>query len=74
MCLIKHFVNFRPSRTVKLIGYAAEEIGLRGSNAIAQSFKQQGKNIIGVDQETGYMSTYGYSNAEGLTLQIDATL
>ena len=33
--------GWRPRRTVKFMGYAAEEVGLRGSNAIAQSFRQQ---------------------------------
>ncbi|MFT3805927.1 M20/M25/M40 family metallo-hydrolase [Arenimonas sp.] len=42
--------GWKPRRTVKFMGYAAEEVGLRGSNAIAQSFKSQGKNVVGVLQ------------------------
>ncbi|MFT5758107.1 MAG: leucyl aminopeptidase [Alteromonadaceae bacterium] len=42
--------GFKPKRTIKLIGYAAEEVGLRGSQAIAQSFKSNGTNVIGVAQ------------------------
>ena len=42
--------GWRPKRTVKFMGYAAEEVGLRGSNAIAQSFKNSGKNVVGVMQ------------------------
>ena len=42
--------GWRPKRTVKLMGYAAEEVGLRGSRAIAQSFAQQGRKVVGVLQ------------------------
>ncbi|TWH98759.1 leucyl aminopeptidase, partial [Luteimonas cucumeris] len=42
--------GWKPKRTVKFMGYAAEEVGLRGSNAIAQSFQAQGKNVVGVLQ------------------------
>ena len=42
--------GWRPKRTVKFMGYAAEEVGLRGSNAIAQSFASSGRNVVGVLQ------------------------
>jgi PKD repeat protein len=42
--------GWQPKRTVKFMGYAAEEVGLRGSNAIAQSFKTAGHNVVGVLQ------------------------
>jgi leucyl aminopeptidase len=42
--------GWRPKRTVKFMGYAAEEVGLRGSAAIANSFRNQGKNVVGVLQ------------------------
>ncbi|GAA3917126.1 M20/M25/M40 family metallo-hydrolase [Luteimonas lutimaris] len=42
--------GWQPRRTVKFMGYAAEEVGLRGSNAIAQSFQDQGVNVVGVLQ------------------------
>lgn len=42
--------NFRPRRTVKFIAYAAEEIGLIGSQAIAADFKARGVNVVGVLQ------------------------
>lgn len=42
--------GWHPKRTVKFMGYAAEEVGLRGSAAIASSFKSQGKNVVGVLQ------------------------
>lgn len=42
--------DWKPRRTVKFMGYAAEEVGLRGSHAIAQSFRSQGVNVVGVLQ------------------------
>ncbi len=42
--------GWRPKRTVKLMGYAAEEVGLRGSRAIAQSFALEGRKVVGVLQ------------------------
>ena len=42
--------NFRPQRTVKFMAYAAEEVGLRGSNAIATDFQTRAVNVIGVMQ------------------------
>ena len=42
--------GWRPRRTVKFMGYAAEEVGLRGSNAIAQSFRSSGINVVAVLQ------------------------
>lgn len=42
--------DFKPNRTIKLIGYAAEEVGLRGSKAIAAQFKNSGQNVVGVLQ------------------------
>ena len=42
--------GWKPKRTVKFMAYAAEEVGLRGSNAIAQSFKTSAKNVVGMMQ------------------------
>jgi leucyl aminopeptidase len=42
--------GWKPKRTIKFMAYAAEEVGLRGSNAIAQSFKTSGKNVVGMLQ------------------------
>jgi leucyl aminopeptidase len=54
--------HFRPQRTVQFMAYAAEEIGLRGSNAIATSYRNANKNVIGVMQldMTNYRGTLGY--------------
>jgi leucyl aminopeptidase len=42
--------GYRPARTVKFMAYAAEEIGLRGSAAIAAQHKSSGVNVVGVLQ------------------------
>ncbi|NVJ60654.1 MAG: M20/M25/M40 family metallo-hydrolase [Gammaproteobacteria bacterium] len=42
--------GYRPARTIKFMGYAAEEVGLRGSKAIAQNFKSNNINVVGVAQ------------------------
>ena len=42
--------GYKPRRTIKLIAYAAEEVGLRGSQEIAQEYKKHGSNVVGVMQ------------------------
>lgn len=42
--------GYKPRRTIKMIGYAAEEVGLRGSQDIAQSYKAANMNVVGVMQ------------------------
>ncbi|MCO4793874.1 MAG: M20/M25/M40 family metallo-hydrolase [Bacteriovoracaceae bacterium] len=42
--------NYQPKKTLKFMGYAAEEVGLRGSKEIAQKMKSDGANILGVMQ------------------------
>ena len=42
--------GWKPKRTVKFMGYAAEEVGLRGSNAIATRFAADGVNVVAVLQ------------------------
>lgn len=42
--------GYKPRRTIKLIAYAAEEVGLRGSQEIAQEYKKNGTNVVGVMQ------------------------
>jgi bacterial leucyl aminopeptidase len=51
--------DYRPERTVKFIGYAAEEAGLLGSQDIAKKHKSQGINVVGVLQldMTNYKGT-----------------
>lgn len=42
--------GFKPERTVKIISYAAEEVGLKGSHEIAMQAKENNLKIIGVLQ------------------------
>lgn len=42
--------GYKPRRTIKFMAYAAEEVGLRGSAAIAQNFKTNGIKVVGVMQ------------------------
>lgn len=42
--------GYKPRRTIKMIGYAAEEVGLRGSKDIAASYKASNVNVVGVMQ------------------------
>jgi leucyl aminopeptidase len=51
--------NYRPERTIEIMAYAAEEVGLRGSDAIARDYKTQRKKVKGVLQldMTNYQGT-----------------
>ncbi|WNG29868.1 M20/M25/M40 family metallo-hydrolase [Cystobacter fuscus] len=42
--------GYKPARTVKFMAYAAEEVGLKGSAAIAAQHKSAGTNVVGVLQ------------------------
>lgn len=42
--------GWKPRRTVKFMGYAAEEVGLRGSNAIAQAHRAANARVVAVLQ------------------------
>jgi bacterial leucyl aminopeptidase len=42
--------NYRPERTIQFMAYAAEEVGLRGSLAIAKDYKKRGVNVVGALQ------------------------
>lgn len=44
------FSNYRPRRTIKLIAYAAEEVGLRGAQDIAAQFRKEQIDVVGVLQ------------------------
>ncbi len=63
--------GFRPNRTVKFMAYAAEEVGLRGSNAIALDFRNQNRNVVGVLQLD--MTNYKGSAAFDIVLFQDFT-
>jgi leucyl aminopeptidase len=51
--------GYRPQRTVKFMAYAAEEVGLRGSAAIAAQHRNADVNVVGVLQldMTNYKGT-----------------
>lgn len=40
--------GYRPQRTVQIMAYAAEEVGLRGSRSIAQNYRSINRNVVGV--------------------------
>jgi leucyl aminopeptidase len=42
--------DFRPKRTIQFMAYAAEEVGLFGSQEISRSFRTNKSNVIGVMQ------------------------
>jgi len=49
--------NWKPDRTIEFHGYAAEEVGLRGSQAIANNYASIGINVVAMLQldMTGYV-------------------
>ena len=66
--------GFRPKRTIQFMGYAAEEVGLRGSQDIAEQYAAAGKKVVGVIQSD--MSNFKGSSDEIylLTDNVDDTL
>jgi leucyl aminopeptidase len=42
--------GYRPKRTIQFMAYAAEEVGLRGSQDIAAKYSAAGKKVVGVIQ------------------------
>jgi bacterial leucyl aminopeptidase len=61
--------GWKPKRTVKFMGYAAEEVGLRGSNAIAQAHKAAAANVVAVLQMD--MTNYRSGSAVDMRLVTD---
>lgn len=67
-------VNFKPKRTVELMAYAAEEIGLVGSSEIAAEYKANNKNVLSMVQfdmtnyngssQDIYLTTDDYVNSD----------
>jgi leucyl aminopeptidase len=51
--------GYKPARTIKIMGYAAEEVGLRGSAEIAAQHRNEFLNVVGVSQfdMTGFKGT-----------------
>ena len=66
--------GFKPKRTVQFMGYAAEEVGLRGSQDIAKQYASSGKKVVAVIQ---YDMTNFKGSGDGLwflTDNVDPTL
>jgi len=61
--------NYQPKRTIEFIGWAAEEVGLRGANEIAQNYADNNINVIAVyhNEMSGYEG--GAANREIILLQ-----
>lgn len=56
--------NYQPNRTVEFHFYAAEEVGLRGSQAVAQSYASENKVVVGMIQMD--MTAYAGLNNENV--------
>jgi leucyl aminopeptidase len=62
--------DFKPKRTIQIMGFAAEEVGLRGSKAIAQLYKSQGKNVVGMAQ---FDMTGRHGSSDDIIMMTDYT-
>ncbi len=54
--------SYKPSRTLEIHGYAAEEIGLVGSKEMAEDYKQRNVNVISMVQFD--MNAFAKNNAK----------
>ena len=61
--------GWRPKRTVRFMGYAAEEVGLRGSNSIAQGYRAAGVDVVAALQVD--MTNYRAGNTTDMKLVSD---
>lgn len=62
--------DYKPQRTIKIMGFAAEEVGLRGSKAIASAYKSQGKNVLGMVQ---FDMTGNHGSSNDIVMMTDYT-
>ncbi|MBH0020936.1 M20/M25/M40 family metallo-hydrolase [Pseudoalteromonas sp. SWXJ133] len=62
--------NYKPQKTIKIMAFAAEEVGLRGSKDIASAFKSQGKNVVGMVQ---FDMTGNNGSSEDIVMMTDYT-
>lgn len=63
--------GYQPKRSIQFIAYAAEEVGLRGSNAIATRYQAEGRNVVGALQLD--MTNYQGSSTSDIVLITDYT-
>lgn len=61
--------GYRPSRTIKFMSYAAEEVGLRGSKEIAGKMRDQSANVIAAVQ----FDMTNFKNGDTISLIEDHT-
>eukprot|EP00735_Rhodelphis_limneticus_P001783 TRINITY_DN1246_c0_g1::TRINITY_DN1246_c0_g1_i1::g.26931::m.26931 TRINITY_DN1246_c0_g1::TRINITY_DN1246_c0_g1_i1::g.26931 ORF type:complete len:383 (+),score=130.34,sp/Q01693/AMPX_VIBPR/42.11/2e-61,Peptidase_M28/PF04389.12/4.6e-34,Peptidase_M20/PF01546.23/1.4e-09,Peptidase_M42/PF05343.9/0.00017 TRINITY_DN1246_c0_g1_i1:45-1151(+) len=68
--------GFKPKRSIHFIAYAAEEVGLRGSQDIASAYQRDGKNVVAVYQieMSGYYGSSGKKLATILEDFVDSGL
>jgi leucyl aminopeptidase len=73
--LVESMPAFRPQRTLEFQAYAAEEVGLRGSQDIARYYRSNGYNVIGMLQldMTGYVGRPNCPNCPTIGLVTDYT-
>lgn len=62
--------DFQPQRTLRIIGYAAEEVGLRGSTHLATTYQATGVNVVAVLQQD--MTAY-HGSSEDVAFITDFT-
>ncbi|NVJ50124.1 MAG: M20/M25/M40 family metallo-hydrolase [Gammaproteobacteria bacterium] len=63
--------GYKPARTVKVMGYAAEEVGLRGSSDIAQFHVNNNIDVVGAAQFD--MTGYKAPSAKDIVFMTDYT-
>ena len=53
--------DYKPKKTIQIMGFAAEEVGLVGSKLIARDYRSKGKNVVGMVNfdMTGYKGSAG---------------
>jgi leucyl aminopeptidase len=70
--IIAKYSTFVPTKTIEFHAYAAEEMGLLGSRAIAQDYKRLNKKVYGMVQMD--MTGYGNDRIGVITNGVDAVL
>lgn len=66
---MKH--SYKPFKTVQFMAYAAEEVGLVGSNLIAKKYKEENRQVVGVIQLD--MTNYKGSEEYDIVMMDDYT-
>jgi len=61
--------GYKPKRTIQFMAYSAEEVGLKGSAAIATDYKNKGKKVVGVMQLD--MTNYKGTSNSDITVMTD---